>query len=389
MNFAKIMQFNINIMNPYIRISQKKIEEYLFKGKVIIIYGARRVGKTFLAKQITANYPGAKYINCELLQYKEALETTNSELLNPFIGNTKLLILDEAQNINNIGLVLKVIVDTFPDIQVIATGSSSFELGQKISEPLTGRSRVFHLFPLSMQEISQSTDNISLIARLDTILRFGSYPEVFGKSDLEAIEELNNIASNYLFKDVLQFERLKRPDLIFNLLKAIALQLGNVLSYNELSNILGENLHTIKRYIELLEKAFVIFRLNSLSRNPRKELTKGQKIYFYDLGIRNSLIQNFNSMNLRTDTGALWENFCILEMMKNNNNHRIFVNSYFWRNYEQKEIDYITEKDGILSAFEFKFSNNNRKTNYSKFRLLYPESSFNVISKENWFLHLL
>jgi len=389
MNFAKIMQFNINIMNPYIRISQKKIEEYLFKGKVIIIYGARRVGKTFLAKQITANYPGAKYINCELLQNKDALETTNSELLNPFIGNTKLLILDEAQNINNIGLVLKVIVDTFPDIQVIATGSSSFELGQKISEPLTGRSRVFHLFPLSMQEISQSTDNISLIARLDTILRFGSYPEVFGKSDLEAIEELNNIASNYLFKDVLQFERLKRPDLIFNLLKAIALQLGNVLSYNELSNILGENLHTIKRYIELLEKAFVIFRLNSLSRNPRKELTKGQKIYFYDLGIRNSLIQNFNSMNLRTDTGALWENFCILEMMKNNNNHRIFVNSYFWRNYEQKEIDYITEKDGILSAFEFKFSNNNRKTNYSKFRLLYPESSFNVISKENWFLHLL
>jgi len=389
MNFAKIMQFNINIMNPYIRISQKKIEEYLFKGKVIIIYGARRVGKTFLAKQITANYPGAKYINCELLQNKDALETTNSELLNHFIGNTKLLILDEAQNINNIGLVLKVIVDTFPDIQVIATGSSSFELGQKISEPLTGRSRVFHLFPLSMQEISQSTDNISLIARLDTILRFGSYPEVFGKSDLEAIEELNNIASNYLFKDVLQFERLKRPDLIFNLLKAIALQLGNVLSYNELSNILGENLHTIKRYIELLEKAFVIFRLNSLSRNPRKELTKGQKIYFYDLGIRNSLIQNFNSMNLRTDTGALWENFCILEMMKNNNNHRIFVNSYFWRNYEQKEIDYITEKDGILSAFEFKFSNNNRKTNYSKFRLLYPESSFNVISKENWFLHLL
>jgi len=389
MNFAKIMQFNINIMNPYIRISQKKIEEYLFKGKVIIIYGARRVGKTFLAKQITANYPGAKYINCELLQNKDALETTNSELLNPFIGNTKLLILDEAQNINNIGLVLKVIVDTFPDIQVIATGSSSFELGQKISEPLTGRSRVFHLFPLSMQEISQSTDNISLIARLDTILRFGSYPEVFGKSDLEAIEELNNIASNYLFKDVLQFERLKRPDLIFNLLKAIALQLGNVLSYNELSNILGENLHTIKRYIELLEKAFVIFRLNSLSRNPRKELTKGQKIYFYDLGIRNSLIQNFNSMNLRTDTGALWENFCILEMMKNNNNQRIFANSYFWRNYEQKEIDYISEKDGILSAFEFKFSNNNRKTNYSKFRLLYPESSFNVISKENWFLHLL
>jgi len=383
------MQIDVNIMSSYIRISQKKIEEYLFKGKIIIIYGARRVGKTFLVKQIAENYPNAKYVNCELLQFKDALETTNSELLIQFIGNTKLLILDEAQNINNIGLVLKVIVDTFPEIQLIATGSSSFELGQKISEPLTGRSRIFHLFPLSMQEISQTTDHISLVARLDTILRFGTYPEVFGKSDSEAIEELNNIASNYLFKDVLQFERLKRPDLIFNLLKAIALQLGNVLSYNELSNILGENLHTIKRYIELLEKAFVIFRLNSLSRNPRKELTKGQKMYFYDLGIRNSLIQNFNSMNIRTDAGALWENFCILEMMKKNNNHRIFVNSYFWRNYEQKEIDYIEEKDGKFSAYEFKYGNNNRKTNYSKFMLLYPESNFNMISKENWFSYFL
>jgi uncharacterized protein len=376
-------------MEQFIRISQQKIEENLFKGKVIIVYGARRVGKTFLSKQIIANQPGAKYINCELLQFKSALETTNSELLKQFIGGSKLLVLDEAQNISNIGLVLKIISDTFPEIQIIATGSSSFELGQKISEPLTGRSRVFHLYPLSIQEISQKIYNISLIARLDTILRFGTYPEVFNKSDPEAIEELNNIASNYLFRDVLQFERLKRPDLILNLLKAIALQLGNVLSYNELSNILGENIHTVKRYIELLEKSYVIFRLNSLSRNPRKELAKGQKMYFYDLGIRNALIQNFNSMNLRTDAGALWENFCILEKIKNNNNKRVFVNSYFWRNYDQKEIDYIEEKDGKLSAFEFKYGNDNRKTNYSKFKALYVESSFEVISKENWWLYLL
>jgi predicted AAA+ superfamily ATPase len=366
------------------RTIHKIIKDNLFKGKVIVLYGARRVGKTTLSMQLIANEISARYINCELLQNKTALETTNTELLRSFIGSASLVVLDEAQYINNIGLILKVLVDTFPEIQFVATGSSSFELGQKISEPLTGRSRVYYLAPLSVEEINQHFDSIAIKARIETILRFGSYPDVFNKSDSEAIEELNNIASNYLYKDVLAFEQLKRSDLLINLLRAIALQLGNELSYSELSRLLGENIHTIKRYIELLEKAFVIFRLHSLSRNPRKEIAKGQKIYFYDLGIRNSLIQNYNSLNMRNDAGGLWENFCIIERMKYNNNHRHFVNSYFWRTYDQKEIDYIEEEGGKFFAFEFKLNQQKILSAPKEFLKNYPESEYSVITSENF-----
>lgn len=366
------------------RTIYQTITDNLFKGKVIVIYGARRVGKTTLSMQLIENQASARYINCELLQNKTALETTNTELLRSFIGKANLVVLDEAQQINNIGMILKVLVDTFPDIQFIATGSSSFELGQKISEPLTGRSRIFYLSPLSIEELNQHFDFITIKARFETILRFGTYPEVFNKADSEAIEELNNIASNYLYKDVLIFERLKRSDLLINLLRAIALQLGNELSYSELSRLLGENIHTIKRYLELLEKAFVIFRLPSLSRNPRNEIAKGQKIYFYDLGIRNSLIQNYNSLNLRNDTGGLWENFCILERMKYNNNHRQFINSYFWRTYDQKEIDYIEEKGGKFYAFEFKYNPQKTQVMPREFKKNYPESEYSVITAENF-----
>ena len=366
------------------RTIHKIIKDNLFKGKVIVLYGARRVGKTTLSMQLIANEVSARYINCELLQNKTALETTNTELLRSFIGSATLVVLDEAQHISNIGLIIKVLVDTFPEIQFVATGSSSFELGQKISEPLTGRSRVYYLAPLSVEEINQHFDSIAIKARIETILRFGSYPDVFNKSDSEAIEELNNIASNYLYKDVLAFEQLKRSDLLINLLRAIALQLGNELSYSELSRLLGENIHTIKRYIELLEKAFVIFRLHSLSRNPRKEIAKGQKIYFYDLGIRNSLIQNYNSLNMRNDAGGLWENFCIIERMKYNNNHRHFVNSYFWRTYDQKEIDYIEEEGGKFFAFEFKFNQQKILSAPKEFLKNYPESEYSVITSENF-----
>jgi len=367
-----------------IRTIQQKIEKSLFKGKVIIIYGARRVGKTTLSNHIIKNYQKSKYINCELLQNKIALETTNSELLLNFIGDYRLVILDEAQYINNIGLILKVINDTFPDIQIIATGSSSFELSNFISEPLTGRSRKFILFPFSMEEIKQKNDLITTHAKLNNILRFGLYPEVFDKNETDAIEELNDIASNYLYKDILQFEKIKRSNLLMNLLRALALQLGNEISYNELANMLGENVHTIKRYLELLEKSFVIFRLSSFSRNLRKEIGKGQKIYFYDLGIRNSLIQNFNPIALRNDIGGLWENFCILERMKSNHNKRRFINTYFWRTYDQKEIDYIEEEGGKLKAFEFKF-NPKAKTKVPKeFLETYHESEFKTIHNNNY-----
>ena len=300
----------------YTRLLQKTIAENLNKSKVIILLGARQVGKTTLVKEILKNFPESRYINCELLQNKEMLETTNSAKLKFFLGNYRLIILDEAQSIIQIGLILKIIHDTFPQIQVIATGSSSFNLKNETSEPLTGRSRQYTLFPLAISELKSTMDNLDIHARLENILRYGLYPSVFGQPEQETLEELNNITTNYLFKDILMFEKIKHADLLLNLLKAIALQIGNEVSYNELSRMLGMAVHTIKRYIDLLEKSFVIFSLSSFGNNPRKEIAKGRKIFFYDLGIRNMIIQNFNPVTLRNDVGALWENFCIAERIK-------------------------------------------------------------------------
>jgi len=362
---------------------QQSIEQQLFKGKVIIIYGPRRVGKTTLAKQILSNHENNRYINCELLENKMALESTNSTALKGFLGNFRLIVLDEAQQINDIGRILKIISDTFPEIQIIATGSSSFELGNRISEPLTGRSREYFLYPFSIGELVTNTDRLEVNARLDIILRFGSYPEVYGRPENEAIEEINQIAGNYLYKDVLMFELIKRPSLLLNLLNALALQVGNEVSMNELSRLLRETVPTIQRYIELLEKAFVIFRLRSFNRNLRKEIAKGQKIYFYDLGIRNALIRNFNPLDLRADTGAIWENFCIVERMKYNANRRRFVNSWFWRTYDQKEVDYIEEEAGKITAVEFEIKSSRKSKMISDFMNAYPETVFQTVSREN------
>ncbi|MCH8488245.1 MAG: ATP-binding protein, partial [Candidatus Cyclonatronum sp.] len=329
------------------RSIQDSIQKLLFKGKVIILYGARRTGKTTLSKALLAGFGDeARYINCEILQYRQALETTNTALLNDFLGNYKVIVLDEAQSIPNIGLTLKVLADTRPDIQLIATGSSSFDMAQSVSEPLTGRSRTFTLYPFSLTEISQETLPVDWDARLENMLRFGMYPDVYGQPEEEALEELRDISTNYLYKDVLQFNQLKRSDLLFKLLQALALQLGHEVSYNELAKLLGENHHTIRNYIELLEKSFVVFRLGSFSRNLRKELSKSFKVYFLDNGIRNSLINNFNPLSQRDDTGALWENFCVTERMKLLHNQRQFPNRYFWRTYDRKEIDYLEEAGG-------------------------------------------
>lgn len=363
---------------------QSVIENQLFKGKVIIIYGPKRVGKTTLSKMLLENQEGSRYINCELLENKAALGITISSVLKSFLGNYRLIVLDEAQHINDIGLILKIISDTFPQLQIIATGSSSFELGNKVSEPLTGRSREYLLYPFSVKELLTIKDRMSVNADLEGILRFGLYPEVYGKPVNEAIEELSQISSTYLYKDILQFEMIKRPNLLLNLLNALALQIGSEVSLNELSRMLGESVPTIQRYIELLEKAFVIFRLRSFSRNLRKEIAKGQKIYFYDLGIRNALIRNFNTLNIRNDTGGLWENFCIVERMKYNMNRRRFVNSWFWRTYDQKEVDYIEEEGGQMTAFEFKFKSSGKVKIIREFQETYPEVTFMTVSRENY-----
>jgi len=371
------------------RTLQKPIEEALFKGKVIVIFGARRVGKTTLVKQIISTRPGSKYINCELGQNQDALETTNTDLLISYLGKkTSIAVLDEAQHVRNIGIVLKVLADTFPNLQLIVTGSSGFDLVNKIAEPLTGRSRLFQLLPFSFEELLQVKDLLTLKSSADTIMRFGLYPEVYDKTEEVAIEELDNIAVNYLYKDLLMFENLRRSDLIRGLVKAVALQLGNEVSLNNLANMLGENVHTIKKYLELLEKTFVIFRLSSFSRNLRNEINKGMKIYFLDPGIRNSIIRNFNPMDIRTDTGGLWENFFIVERMKYHNNHRRMVNYYFWRTYQKDEIDLIEEMNGKMTAFECKYNPRKKISLPNTFTETYPDSSQVIITPDTFWKYI-
>ncbi len=359
---------------------QENIEHWLFKSKVIIIYGARQVGKTTLSKEILQKHVNLdeeakaaglsitdkkakyKYLNCDLIPVRKALEIQDDEALKNYIGaNTKLVVIDEAQRVENIGLILKILVDTCPGIQVIATGSSSFELSNKIKEPLTGRVIQFMLYPLSLTDLSEAYDPYKLDIKLDNLLRFGSYPAIVDTSEETARTFLESIASNYLYKDILEYEQVKNSKALFNLLELLALQVGNEVSYQELANNLDINVLTVKRYIDLLEKCFVIFTLHALSRNKRKEITKSVKIYFYDVGVRNALIQGFNRLDMRTDTGALWENFCIVERLKHNQLNKRLVNKYFWRTYDRKEIDYIEEHDGQLTGYEFKWGKETRE----------------------------
>lgn len=336
---------------------EEKIREKLFKDKVIILYGARQVGKTTLSKKILSDFgEKGRYLNCELISVQQGLENMEAEKIKTYLGTYEIIVLDEAQNISNIGKKLKIMIDTFPKLQIIATGSSSFELADKIAEPLTGRAFVFLLYPFSLGEIKQGIDQFVLNAKLENLLRFGSYPEVYFLSDDEAIERLNEISSDYLYKDILKFEGIKKSSVIKNLLQLLALQISGEVSLDELAGRLGINRLTVQKYIDILEKNFIIFRLNAFARNKRKEITKSVKIYFNDLGIRNSLIQNFNPLNIRDDVGALWENFCVVERMKYNLENGRHVNSYFWRNYDQKEVDYIEEGGGEIKGYEFKWN---------------------------------
>jgi len=372
----------------YIKRSiEKQIKEKLFKGKIIIIYGARQVGKTTLVKKILSENNG-KYFNCELSTVKNNLLELDPLKIKAFFGDFNLIVLDEAQEIPQIGKILKIMVDTFPEIQIIATGSTSFNLKQKLSEPMTGRNFQFTLPPFSFQEIYDNNDMQFLESKIENILRIGSYPEVFLLNETEAKERLNEISSNYLYKDILQLAELKKTYIVQKLIQLLALQLGQEVSYQELATQLEVDKTTIEKYIILLEESFVIFRLNSFSRNKRKEISKGVKIYFYDLGIRNSLIENYNKLNLRNDVGALWENLCIVEKKKMNEINKRFCNLYFWRTYDQKKIDLIEECEGKLFTYEFKWKNNKAKTPKT-FLNDYPNSEFSIINKNNYWKYLL
>lgn len=365
------------------------IEKNLFlsaeKKPAIIIYGPRQIGKTTLVKHILNKYPeNAEYFDCDFLDVQETFSYQKSHQIASIIKGLKLLILDEAQRIKDIGMVLKILVDHHPQTQIIATGSSSFELSNKINEPLTGRKMEFRLFPISFQELTAKDNLITANRNLETLLRFGSYPALIDQSENEKEKILREITNSYLFKDIFTFQQLKKPELLTKLIRLLAFQIGSEVSFHELAQQIGVDQTVVQKYLYLLEQAFVIFRLNSFKKNLRTELSKSRKIYFWDLGIRNALIQNFNKIELRDDVGKLWENFCVLERLKHLNNQQIFANSYFWRTYSKKEIDYIEEAGGKLQAFEFKWNPKKKIKKPIEFLQNYTNSSFQIINRENY-----
>lgn len=366
------------------RTIREAVATKLFKGKIIVIYGARQVGKTTLVKELLKELAvKSGYFDCDEIDIRTSLTDKTSTELKSFLGDNKLVVLDEAQRVKNIGLTLKLLVDHFPELQVIATGSSSFDLSNEISEPLTGRKFEFHLFPFSLEEGSENFSHLELGRLLPRRLIFGMYPEVFLSGGREEGEILREIAGSYLYKDVLSYQRIKNPETLEKLLRALALQIGNEVSYNELSNTIGVDKKTVSSYIRILEKAFIIFRLGPLTRNLRSELKKLRKVYFYDLGIRNAIINNFNPLELRQDVGALWENFMIAERIKRNKNHGLICNTFFWRTHQQQEIDYIEERQGTFLGFEFKWRGRKYRVP-RKFLNAYPESSVQIITRENY-----
>ncbi len=370
------------------RFIETRIKEDLFKGKTIVIYGARQIGKTTSVRRILKDFgEQGRYLDCELISVSEKFNNPEPENMKSFFGDYKVIVMDEAQNLKFPGKVLKIITDHIKDVQIIATGSSSFELAGKISEPMTGRVYAHEMYPLSAGEIKGKGDWLEYDSKLERILRFGTYPEVFLSGEEEAGRLLDQIASSYLYKDLLKLEGIRKPEVLRNLLILIALQLGSEVSYNELASKLGINIRTVQSYLDLLEKTFVLFRLNSFSRNLRNELTKAVKIYFFDNGIRNSLINNFNAIEYRNDAGALWENFIISERKKHNAYTGKRVNSYFWRTYDQKEVDYVEEEGGRIRGYEFKYSGNKRWGKASQFKDAY-NAEIEVISRNNFWKFL-
>lgn len=359
------------------------IQDELYEGKALLVYGPRQVGKTTaLKKLIAAQAQSYLFLNADESDVRESLENTTSTQLRLLFGNHKIVFIDEAQRVANIGITLKLITDVLTDVQVIATGSSAFDLASKTQEALTGRKREFFMFPLSFAEMVQHHGLLEEKRHLEQRLIYGYYPEIVTKP-IKATNNLRELAESYLFKDVLQLDFIKKPILLTKIVKAIALQIGSEVSLQEISRLVGADVHTVEKYMDILEKAFVIFTLPALSRNVRNEIRKGRKIYFYDTGIRNALISNFNGLKNRTDTGALWENFVIAERMKwlRYNNKR--VDRYFWRTTQQQEIDYLEEENGQFRAVEFKW-NSKQKARFSKtFLNAYPIANSMVISPEN------
>ena len=366
---------------------QKILEGKIGSGKVLILIGPRQVGKTTpLRKILSENFENnsVQYWNCDEVEVRKILSEESSARFKPLIGNSKFIVIDEAQRIQNIGLKLKILHDNFPEVQIAVTGSSALDLSNTINEPLTGRKFEYNLFPFSTNELVSNSNMLDEMKRLENRLVYGFYPDVANNPGGEK-EILSNIVSSYLYKDVFEFQDIRKPAVIEKLVQALSLQVGSEVSFNELGNLLGIDTLTVQKYVDLLEKAYVVFHLHSYSRNVRNELKKSIKIYFYDNGVRNAVISNFSPCDLRSDIGMIWENFLISERVKNNAFHNRKAKYYFWRTTQRQEIDFIEEIDGKFSAYEFKC--NPKKANVKcplTFSNNYPEIPFSAVTKDNY-----
>ena len=379
--------YNIYTMSGIQRDLKAVLESKIGKGKVLLLIGPRQVGKTTLLKNILESASTEKKVqfwNCDESDVRQFLSEANSAKLKSFVGNSDFIVIDEAQRVKDIGLTIKLLHDSFPSVQLAVTGSSSLDLSNSINEPLTGRKFEYNLFPFSTNELVNHTSMLEEMRQLQNRLVYGFYPDVVNNPGEEK-EILTNIVNSYLYKDVFEFQDIRKSSVIEKLVQALALQVGSEVSFNELGNLLGIDTATVQRYVDLLEKAYVIFHIRSFSRNVRNELKKSIKIYFYDNGVRNSVISNFSPVELRSDIGALWENFLISERIKNNAYHNKHAKYYFWRTTQKQEIDFIEEVEQNLFAYEFKY--NPKKVNSKcpvTFSNNYPNVPFDVITSENY-----
>lgn len=376
--------------NEFMKIQRfllTQIKQAITPGKVLVLYGPRQVGKTTLVQNLLPLLPlRSKYINADELMYREALASQSRQRLGEVLGDAELLVIDEAQRVPEIGLNLKILVDNFPGARIIATGSASFELASKISEPLTGRKLTYTFYPVSYAEIRQTLGVLETRSQLERWLVWGGYPAVV-TADNPAYRSqiLDELVGSYLYRDLLNLEGLRKSDKLVDLLRLLAYQIGQEVSSTELASSLAIHHSTVSNYLDMLEKVFVIFRVGGFSRNLRKEISKNQRYYFFDNGVRNSLIRNFNPLALRNDIGQLWENFLVVERIKANLHAGRRVNSYFWRTYDQKEVDSIEEYGGVLHGYEFKWQERQiRQVVRKEFLETYPGSQLSVIHRENF-----
>ena len=365
------------------RILEQQILAKINTNKAIILLGSRQVGKTTLLKSLFENSSETIWLNADEPDIQAIFANISSKRFEAIIGNKKMIIIDEAQRIPDIDLKMKLITDQLPSIQLIATGSSAFELSNKLNEPLTGRKWEFKMYPISFQEMVNHHGLLNEIRLLPHRLVYGFYPDVVNHPGNEK-EILKQLSDSYLYKDLLMMDQIKKPSALVKLLQALALQIGSQVSYQELAQICGLDGKTIEKYMMLLEQSYIIFRLASFSRNQRNELKKSRKVYFFDNGIRNALIANFEHIENRTDIGALWENYLVSERIKYLAYHQKWVNNWYWRTTEQQEIDYVEEENGQLSAFEFKWNPKAKGSLPNSFRKTYPAATINRIHRENF-----